>query len=264
MVTAGIDVGNKNTKVVILDGDRILARYSRPTGFGQKDALREAMAAALDRAGRRWPDVAAVVATGAGKNEVDFARERITEVGADARGALFLVPAARTVVDVGAEEGRAIRLDTGGRVADFAMNEKCAAGTGSFTEAMARALEVELDELGPLALKSTRVVPMNAQCVVFAESEVVSLIHARTAREDIARAVVDAMAGRIVAMTRRVGAQGEVVLAGGVARNAAFVKAFGEGLALPVVVPTAPEYVTALGAACAAREKTGDGGKAHV
>jgi len=254
-------VGNKNTKVVILDGDRIVARHLLPTGFVQGEAAREAMAAALDRAGLKWADLAAVAATGSGRNEVEFAGERITEVGADARGAILLVPGARTVVDVGAEEGRAVSLDAAGRVSDFAMNEKCAAGTGSFTEAMARALEVELDELGPLALRSTRVVPMNAQCVVFAESEVVSLIHARTPREDIARAVVEAMAGRIVAMARRVGARPEVVLAGGVAKNAGFVRAFEEGLGLPVAVPDGPEYVTALGAACAARDKVGSGGK---
>ncbi|HUW65681.1 MAG TPA: acyl-CoA dehydratase activase [Spirochaetia bacterium] len=261
MITAGIDVGNKYAKVVLLDGDRVLARQSRPTGFEQKEAASSALVAALAEAGISREQVAGVVATGAGKSEVVFADDHITEVGADARGALFLVPAARTVVDVGAEEGRAIRLDGNGRVVDFAMNEKCAAGAGSFTESMARALEVDLIEMGPLSLKSTRLVPMNAQCAVFAESEVVSLIHARTSKEDIARAVNDAMASRIVSMTRRVGVEKEVVLIGGVAHNVGFVKGLEEGLELKVVIPEGPEYVTALGAACAAREKAGNGGK---
>lgn len=260
MITAGIDVGHKYTKVVVWDGERVLARHCRLTGFEQKEAAEAALAAALGDAGVPRERVAAVVATGAGKSEVWFADSRITEVGADARGALCLVPGARTVVDVGAEEGRAIRLDAGGRVVDFAMNEKCAAGTGSFTESMARALGVGVDEMGPLSLKSTRLVSMNAQCAVFAESEVVSLIHARTAREDIARAVNDAMAGRIAAQTRRVGVEKEVVLAGGVARNAGFVKALEEDLELKVVIPEAPEYVTALGAACVARERAGGKG----
>jgi len=257
MITAGIDVGNRYAKVVLWDGERVLARACRLTGFEQKEAAEGALAEALAGAGLDREQVTAVVATGAGKNEVPFALERLTDVGADARGARQLVPLVRTVVDVGAEEARAIRLDEKGRVVDFAMNEKCAAGAGSFTEAMARALEVDLNELGPLSLASTRLVPMNAQCVVFAESEVVSLIHARTSKEDIARAVNDAMAGRIVAMIRRVGAEREVVLAGGVALNAGFVRALEEGLALPVIIPQAPEYVTALGAACTALEKAG-------
>ena len=257
MITAGVDVGNKYAKVVVWDGQRVLARASRLTGFDQKEAAQGALAAALSDAGLSREQLGAVVATGAGKSEVPFADDRITEVGADARGALLLVPGVRTVVDVGAEEGRAIRLDAGGRVVDFAMNEKCAAGAGSFTESMARALEVDLTEMGPLSLKSTRLVPMNAQCAVFAESEVVSLIHARTSKEDIARAVNDAMASRIVSMTRRVGVEKEVVLIGGVARNVGFVQALEEGLAMKVLIPEAPEYVTALGAACAARERAG-------
>lgn len=260
MITAGVDIGNKYAKVVVLKGNKVLARQSRLTGFELKKAAEAALVAALEEAGLFREQLDGVFSTGAGKSEFGLPDENITEVGADARGAWFLVPAVRTVVDVGAEGGRAIRLDGSGRVLDFAINEKCAAGAGSFTESMARVLEVDVTEMGPLSLKSTRLVTMNTQCAVFAESEVVSLIHARTSKEDIARAVNDAMASRIVSMTRRVGVEKEVVLIGGVAQNVGFVKALSEGLELTVIIPEAPEYVTALGAACAAREKAGNGG----
>jgi benzoyl-CoA reductase subunit D len=152
-------------------------------------------------------------------------------------------------VDVGAEEGRAIRVDDNGKVVDFAVNERCAAGAGAFTEAMARALEIPLEEIGPLSLTSTKAVPMNAQCAVFAESEVVSLIHQKTEKQDIARAVHDAMASRITSMARRVGVEPQVVLIGGVARNPGFVDALQRDLELELLVPDDPDFVSALGAA---------------
>ncbi|MEM2977355.1 MAG: acyl-CoA dehydratase activase, partial [Thermoplasmata archaeon] len=157
----------------------------------------------------------------------------------------------------GAEEGKCLRCDAAGKVIDFAVNEKCAAGAGSFMEAMARALEVPLEELGPLALKSTKTIPMNAQCAVFAESEVVTLVHQKTAKEDIARAVNDAIADRITSMVRKVGFDPDVVLIGGVARNKAFVEAIKRNLQIQVMVPEDPEYVGALGAALAAAELEG-------
>ena len=249
MITAGVDVGAKNVKVVIQEDGKIKGKAMVLAGLDMGAAIKEAFAAALKDAGVARDKVEKVVATGAGRKEVPGADESYTEVGADAAGAIYLYKNARTVIDVGAEEGRAIRVDERGKVVDFAINERCAAGAGAFTEAMARALEVPLEELGPLSLTSSKAVPMNAQCAVFAESEVVSLIHAKTEKRDIARAVHDAMATRITSMARRVGVEPEVTLIGGVAKNPGFVDSLKRDLEMDVLVPEEPDYVGAFGAA---------------
>ena len=254
MITAGIDCGAKNTKVVLLKDGDIVARSTVLSGFDQKAAVDQSFEKALGKAGLSHGSVDRIYATGAGMKEAHFAHDTVTEVGADARGTNFLFPSAKTVIDVGAEEGRAIKCDGKGKVIDFAVNEKCAAGAGSFTEAMARALEIQVEEMGPLSLKSQKAVPMNAQCAVFAESEVVSLIHAKTPKEDIARAVHDAIADRISSMVRRVGIEKDVALIGGVARNVGFVKSLGDNLEVPFSIPDEPEYVSALGAALVAAD----------
>lgn len=253
MTTVGIDMGAKTTKVVILKDGRVVARCMVLTGFDQKEAAEKALAEALQQAGLRREDVKRMVATGVGRKAVPFAQDDVTEVRADARGAVFLFPAAKTVIDVGAEEGRAIKCTPEGKVADFAINEKCAAGAGTFVEAMARALELRLDDMGTLSLRSQKAVPMNAQCTVFAESEVVSLVHAKTPKEDIARAIHDAIASRITSMARRVGIEKDIALIGGVARNVGFVDALRRGLETDgLLIPEDPEFVGALGAALVA------------
>ncbi len=216
MITAGIDVGAKTIKVVLLEDGRNLAQRIAAAGFDTGSAIEQLWAEVLAAAGGiRREAVACVVATGAGRREVAGADDLVTEVGAAAKGACFLFPTAHTVIDVGAEEGRAVRCGDHGKVEDFAVNEKCAAGAGTFTEAMARALEVGVEELGRMSLRASKTVPMNAQCTVFAESEVVSLVHAKTPKEDISRAVHDAIASRITSMVRKVGFQKDVTLIGG-------------------------------------------------
>jgi benzoyl-CoA reductase subunit D len=159
------------------------------------------------------------------------------------------------VADVGAEEGRAAKLDEQGNALDFAINEKCAAGAGAFIEAMGRALEAPLEEMGPLALKSIKEIPMNAQCAIFAESEVVGLIHAKTEKQDISKAIHDAMASRIVSMIRRIGVNEEVVMLGGVAYNPGFVEAMKRQLGIGRLhIPDRPEFGMAVGAAVVAAE----------
>jgi benzoyl-CoA reductase subunit D len=249
MITTGVDVGAKNVKVIIQENGKVLGKGLVLAGLDTPAAIKEAFDAALKDAGVKRDKIEKVYATGAGRKEVKDADDSYTEVGADAAGAIYLFPGARTVIDVGAEEGRAIRVDKQGKVVDFAINERCAAGAGEFTEAMARALEIPLEELGPLSLTSTKAVPMNAQCAVFAESEVVSLIHQKTSKQDIARAVHDAMATRITSMARRVGVQPDVALIGGVARNPGFVDSLQRDLEMEVLIPEDPEFVSALGAA---------------
>ncbi len=256
MITAGIDMGAKYVKVLLFSNGTVLARVQELAGFEPVAVGRRAFDKALEGAGISADQVDAVCATGAGRKVAPHATDSITEVGAAARGATYLYPDVRTVIDVGAEEGRAVKCNDAGKVQDFAVNEKCAAGAGSFTEAMARALEVPLEEFGQLSLQSTRTIPMNAQCAVFAESEVVSLVHAKTPTADIARAVHDAIASRIVSMIRRVGINDDVAPIGGIAYNPGFVDALGRGLETKVFVPEHPEYVGALGAAIIAGERS--------
>lgn len=254
MITAGIDVGAKTVKTLILKDGQVIGQSIGLGGFDQEEAVQKLFTEALDKAGLSRDDVQHVTATGAGRKSVPFADDEITEVGADARGVNFLFPSARTIVAVGAEEGRAVRGNEEGKVVDFAINEKCAAGAGAFTEAMARALEITIEEMGPLSLQSTKTVPMNAQCTVFAESEVVSLVHAKTPKPDMARAVHDAIASRIISMVRRVGVEPDAVLVGGMGWNIGFVDSLKRGLEMDVLVPDEPEFVGALGAALVAAD----------
>jgi benzoyl-CoA reductase subunit D len=255
--TAGIDAGAKNTKVVILRDGEVIGRGTSPTGFDQVEAVEEALDKACADAGITREQIERILGTGAGRKNVLPAHASVTEVTADARGAISLMPSARTVVDVGAEEGRGISIDERGGVVDFAINEKCAAGAGAFTEAMSRALEIKLEDIGEISLGSTQSIDMNAQCTVFAESELVSLVHSNTSTADIARSVHDAISSRITSMVRRVGLNPDVILIGGVGHNVGFKKSLEEDLGMPVTVPDHPEYVTALGAAIKAREQLG-------
>ncbi|OPY57806.1 MAG: R-phenyllactate dehydratase activator [Pelotomaculum sp. PtaU1.Bin035] len=255
MISVGVDVGNKFTKAVVLKDGQVISKSIVLSGFDQKQSANEAYDQAIKEAGISKNDVNYVLATGAGKKEVDFANDVVSEVGAGARGAVYFFPSGRTIIDVGAEDGRASKCDQNGKIVDFAVNEKCAAGAGSFSESMARALEVPLEEIGPLALQSNNVIYMNAQCTVFAESEVVSLIHAKTSKADISKAVHDAIAARIISMARRVGVEKDLVMIGGVGNNVGFLKALGDGLEIEVLVPDKPEYVCAIGAALIAAER---------
>lgn len=261
MITAGMDLGSKTVKVVIIKDGQVIARAKRLSGFEQEVVANEAMDAALSEAGLQPEQIENIVATGAGRSYAPFAKGTITEVGAAARGALSRFPSARTVLDIGAEEGRAIITTEDGRVKDFAINEKCAAGSGTFIESMARALEITIEDFGPMALTSEKAVPMNAQCAVFAESEVVSLLHSRIEKKDIARAVCDAIASRIISMARRVSIEPDVVLMGGMSYNLGFVKSLERTLEdMEIHVLEYPEFVPAEGAAWIAYDRaTGKG-----
>jgi benzoyl-CoA reductase subunit D len=255
MLVAGLDVGAKNVHAVLLRDGKVVARAAVSSGFDHEESAERGLQEAAAMAGVKRDDIAVVAATGAGRKALDFAGQKPTEIAADAKGAAHLFPTARTVVDVGADEARAIKLAGNGKVVDFAINEKCAAGAGAFVEAMSRALEMPLADFAKASLESTQTIPMNAQCTVFAESEVVSLIHANTAPADIARAVHDAMASRVSTMVRRVGIDDPVVLGGGAALNVGFVTALSSALggADVHVLPDA-EYLGALGAALIAAE----------
>ncbi len=256
MVTVGIDCGAKNTKTVILKDGEIVGKAVTATGFEQSEAVARSLAEALTSAGVTREDVDRIAGTGSGSGSIREADMTVNDIKAMAFAARFFCNTARTVVDVGAEEGRAVAIGAGVDVEDFAVNEKCAAGTGAFIDAMARALQTPIEEMGPLALLSNESIPMNAQCAIFAESEVVGLIHAKRSKEDVSRAVHDAMAVRVASMVRRVGVRPDVVMIGGVGRNPGFVHSLKRELEIErILVPDNPEYGPAIGAAAAAADE---------
>ena len=249
MIVAGIDLGGKNVHIVIMKDDEVIARGQASTGINKTKVAESTYNDTLNNAGLTCKDVEHVTATGSSARRATFAHDIIPDATADARGVITLIPSARTIIDVGAEEGRAIKISPEGKVLDFAVNDKCASGTGAFVDTMARALELEVEEMAQISLKSTTSIPLNAQCAVFGESEVVSLIHAKVPKHDIARAVHDAIAGRISAITRIIGLEQDIVLIGGVALNTGLIDALTREIGMDIIVPDNPDYIGALGAA---------------
>ncbi len=252
MIVAGIDVGGKNVHIVIKKDGRILAKTAGPTGIKKAEAVELLYDEALKKAGVARKDIQRVIATGSAAQRVAFSDGVISDASADARAVIQLIPTARTVINVGAEECRSMRINPEGKVLDFAINEKCAAGTGTFLEAVSRALEVSMDEMSELAFLSTQTLSTNAQCAVFVESEVVSLIHQKTAKPDIVRAVMNAIAGRVASVARIVGLEKDIAMVGGMAKNSGFVSSFKKTVEMDVLIPEDPDYIGALGAAEAA------------
>jgi benzoyl-CoA reductase subunit D len=255
MIAAGIDCGAKNTKTVIMKDGTVIGKASIPSGFDLAKASKESFESALKTAGITRQDIKTIGGTGSGKKFIRLDSMEVNDIKAIARGAHYFFPNARTVADVGAEEGRAVKIDEKGDIVDFAINEKCAAGAGAFVESMARALEVNLEDMSTICLQSQREIPINAQCVIFAESEVVGLIHAKTAKPDISRAINEAIANRIVSMIRRIGINEDVIIMGGVALNQGVVEAMKRQLNISrILIPDDPQYGAALGAAIAVGE----------
>jgi len=250
MITAGIDCGAGNTKTVLLKAGMIIGRGLAPTGFDLLQAAETSLAIALREAGIGRNDIRRIGATGSGKSAVAMADEQIDEIPSIAEGARYFFPDAHTAADVGAEEGRAVKIDADGSPEDSVVNEKCAAGAGTFIETMARLLDVSVEEMGRLSLQSDKKIAINTQCVVFAEAEVVGRMHAETDRADISRAIHDSIAGRIASLIRRIGVNPEVAVLGGLGRNPGFVAALRRELNVRKLhVPDTPEYGCAVGAA---------------
>jgi len=252
MIVSGIDVGSQNIHIIIKKDDQILSKGTALAGIKKADAVEALYDKVLKYAGISKKDVERVAATGSAAKRVLFANGFISDVAADARGVNKVIPNGRTIIDVGAEEARAIKVSPDGKVIDFAINDKCAAGTGTFVEAMARALEISVEEMAKMALDSTKSIPMNAQCAVFGESEVVSLIHQNISKPDISRAVMDAVAGRVGSIVRIIGLERDVVLIGGMAKNIGFVHSLQNNIEMDIIVPDDPDYMGAIGAAEAA------------
>lgn len=250
MYVMGIDSGSTSTNAVIInEKKKIIASTVLRTGAKSKESADRIFREVLEQAHLKREDVALTVSTGYGRVSIPFAEKNVTEISCHARGAHFLNPSVRTILDIGGQDSKAIRLDENGDVADFAMNDKCAAGTGRFLEMMARTLEIGIDELGPLSLQSKEQVEISSMCSVFAESEVISLIAQNKETADIARGIHRAIAGRAVSLIKRVGMEPEYMMTGGVAKNPGLVKALEELLGAPLSIYENPEIVGALGAA---------------
>jgi benzoyl-CoA reductase subunit D len=251
MITVGLDIGTQSVKAVVLNNvdDKVLARAQTFSGFDPVKAIQTVMEQVLKFSGFTQTDITAVAVTGSTVELAPANATLISMMSADAKAATALFPKAQTIIDVGAEEARAVKCDERGVMTDFVVNERCAAGAGTFIEAMARALEIKMEDMGQLSLKAERASSINAACVIFGESDVVSLIHKQEPKHEIARAVYDAMADRVSSMVHRLGINPEFVLVGGVAKDVGFVASLKRKLAVDILIPEFPEYAGALGAA---------------
>lgn len=247
---AGIDSGSATTDVVILDQDKnIVAKVILPTGAGASNGAQRALEQALQQAGLTEKDLTATVTTGYGRGVIQTGDKSVTEITCHAKGAHFLNPAIRSVIDIGGQDSKAIRLNENGEVVDFVMNDKCAAGTGRFLEMMARTLEMDISEMGPESLKWKEDIDISSMCSVFAESEVISLIALNKEKADIAHGLHKAIANKSYSLLKRVGLNETFMMTGGVAKNPGVVKAVEEKLGSKLFICKEPEIVGALGAA---------------
>lgn len=249
MRTAGIDIGSITAKAAIMEDGKILGTKIIFTGYNAEAAGVRVYEEALAESGLSAPCVSKIVSTGYGRNSVKFADKTFTEIMAHAAGAYFVNPKIRTIIDIGGQDSKAMALDEEGRVKNFVMNDKCAAGTGRFLEVMARALEVNLDEFGAMSLQSKLPSKISSLCTVFAESEVISLIARGEERPDIIAGIHESIAARVSSMLARIGVAGPVMITGGVARNAGVVSALEKKLNVKIEVSSYAQVNGAIGAA---------------
>jgi predicted CoA-substrate-specific enzyme activase len=249
---AGVDIGSTMTKVVIMN-QAIVASVIGPTGPEHRKLANRVMEEALAQANLSFVDITYVVATGYGRINVPFADKQITEISCHARGVSYLLPKARTVIDIGGQDCKGIKLDNG-RMVDFVMNDKCAAGTGRFLEVTAEGLGVKLEDMGRLSLDARNKVEIGSTCTVFAAQEVVAKLSEGVPLPDIIAGLHEAIAARIYSMVKRLKIEREVALTGGGAKNIGLVKALEAKLGFPVLVPPEPLLTGAIGAALLGRD----------
>ena len=249
MYTMGVDVGSASSKVVILeDGIRVVTEKVVQLGTGSSGPQR-VLEEALEASGLRMEDMARVVATGYGRFSFEGADRQVSEISCHAKGIYHLVPSARTIIDIGGQDAKAIKLDERGGVVQFFMNDKCAAGTGRFLDVMARVLEVRVEDLGDLGAQSKKHVGISSTCTVFAESEVISQLSMGTDKCDIINGIHHSVAGRVAGLAHRIGVVKDLVMTGGVAQNRGVVSALEEELGCPILTSPLTQYNGALGAA---------------
>jgi predicted CoA-substrate-specific enzyme activase len=249
VITVGIDVGSITTKAALIRDGKLEGTALINSGYNARQAGEKVFRLLMDECGVEEGAVDRIVATGYGRSTVEFAQKAITEITCHAAGAHFQDPRVRSVIDIGGQDSKAIALDQAGRVLDFAMNDKCAAGTGRFLEVMARALEVDLDAFGDMSLEADAPASISSLCTVFAESEVISLISRGEKRENIIAGIHESIGARVVAMANRIGLAKPLMMTGGVARNRGVVKALEKKSGLPITVLKLAQINGAIGAA---------------
>ncbi len=257
MFTLGIDIGSTTSKCVLLkDGTHIVAQALVDAGIGT-EGPEEAFQSILAQSGLSPEEITRKTATGYGRTRWQGADNEISELTAHALGCHFLIPEARTVIDIGGQDAKVISLDEKGRMSGFVMNDKCAAGTGRCLEVMAGILKLEVDQLGDLAAQSVQPVNISSTCTVFAESEVISQLANGADRADVVAGICQSVAGRVAALAKRAGVRQQVCMSGGVARNRGVREALSQALEVPVVWSPMAQMAGALGAALHAWQKCG-------
>lgn len=257
---AGVDIGSLSAEAVIIDEEKILSYSLIPTGAESAKTAQKAMEKALEPLSPlALKDIKYIVSTGYGRVIVPFARREITEISCHAKGAHYFFPSIRTILDMGGQDCKAIKCDSKGKLVDFVMNDKCAAGTGRFLEIVARALDLPLDEIGSLSLRAEQECAISSRCAVFAKSEALSLNRSGTPKEEILAGVHEAISQRMIELLSRVGIEKDFAITGGVAKNPGVVKKIEQKIGLPVFIPSEPQIIGALGAALFAREKCPEG-----
>lgn len=267
-IAAGVDVGSTQTKAVLAgangDGINILARSLIDTGANVRKAAERAFDACCRQADVTQSEVGFVVGTGYGRYTISFGHTQMTEISCHARGAHFLCPGTRTVIDMGGQDAKAIGVGPSGEVLDFVMNDKCAAGTGRFLANAAEVMGVGLDEIGPLSLRGARPVKIATVCTVFVESDILSYLSQGKRPEDIMQGVHLAIAKRTLSLARRVNIEPLITMTGGVARNVGMVQALETVLGQKIVVSPDAQFMGAVGAALFSLEKMGESFESSV
>lgn len=254
MKTLGMDIGSITTKAAVMDDGKLLGTKVVFTGYNAEKAGQRVMEELLNELNLSSDSMDKIVSTGYGRNSVKIADKAITEITCHAKGAHFLNPHIRSIIDIGGQDSKTIVIDETGKVKDFAMNDKCAAGTGRFLEVMARALEVALDEFGDISYSAEKPAKISSLCTVFAESEVISLISKGEERHNIIAGIHESIAARVGAMAHRVGVKEPVMMTGGVAKNQGVVRALEDKLGLSIEVSENAQENGAIGAAVLAAE----------
>ena len=249
MLVCGLDIGSSTAKAVLVQDSKVLAATIQSTGVDIPRVATEIVTEVLSKGGFKWQDVDQFIATGYGRISVPFATRQVTEITCCAWGIHYYNTAVRTVIDIGGQDTKAIRLDEKGRVTTFAMNDRCAAGTGRFLEVAAQTLGVKVTDLGELSAKSRQRAEISSMCTVFAQAEIVSTIMQKTAIEDIIAGLHYAIASRIFGLVSTIAPRREYAMVGGVAKNLGVVRAMEEKMGHPIQVPPEPQLIVATGAA---------------
>jgi (R)-2-hydroxyacyl-CoA dehydratese activating ATPase len=258
MIAAGCDVGSLTAKAVILNDSKIIGHALVRSSFNPEECAEQVMDMALGSAGLSFGDIGFCVGTGYGRERIGFAGKAMSEIACHAKGAHWILPTVRTIIDIGGQDCKAIKLDDKGNVARFITNDKCASGTGRFLEVMAKLIGVELEELGRISSQARNPISLAATCTAWAQAEVIVHLNTNTPRADLAAGVNEAMAARVAILAKSVGVEKDVCMTGGVAKNQGVLSALEKQLSVPIRrLRVDPQVMGALGAAVFAREKMG-------